>query len=217
MPIRRLPPIFAKVRFRLRPADVPPVVFRFSKQHINDARETIQRMWDEVPLYTYSHCWMETPYLGIMAYCPDEECVHVRAWNKNGKHATKFQFRSFDEGGLSDMEKVVKAQYFQAAYALHLYTERAAEVSVNTLSRNSPSAHRREGDTLRYAQLDDLASAAGQSRQRGYARPCEVSGIKMREHDVRGHWRTYPSGVRVWVKPHKRGDVGLGRVQRVMQ
>jgi len=213
----RLPPIFAKVRSRLNSADVPPVVFRFSKEHINEARKTIRDKLTDIPLYTYLHCWMETPYLGILAYCPDHETVHVRSWNRNGKHPTRFTFTGFDEPELSDLQKVVKAQYFQAAYTLHLYTEQSAEVSVNTLSRKAPSAYRREGDTLRFARLDDLASAAGQARQRGYDRPCEASGIKMREHDVRGHWRTFPSGVRVWVRPHKRGDADLGRVQRVTQ
>lgn len=213
---RRLPPIFAKVRFKLKPADVPPVVFRFSKEHINDARETIKSAWDNIPLYTYSHCWMETPYLGILAYCPDEECVHIRSWNRNGKHPTRFTFCGHHDSDLSDLEKVVRAQYFQAAYTLHLYTESEAEVSVNTLSRSAPSAHRREGDTMRFAPLESLASAAGQHRMRGYVRPDEASGIRMREHDVRGHWRTFPSGVRVWVKPHKRGDAELGRVQRTV-
>ena len=157
---------------------------------------------------------METPWLGILAYRPDETRVHVRSWNRDGKHPTSFWFSDFTEKGLTDLEIIAKAQYFQAAYTLHLYTERAAEVSVNTLARNAPSAFAREGDTLRFARMSDLASAAGQAR--GYERPVEPSGIRMREHDVRGHWRTFRSGVRVWVRAHKRGDAALGRVTRVV-
>lgn len=211
-----LPPIFSKVRFRLPKVDMPPVLFRFTKEHIDHARATIAALTEEIPLYTYTHCWLETPWLGILAYCPDETRVHVRAWNSKGKHPTSFWFSDFTEKGLSDLETIVKAQYFQAAYTLHIHTERPAEVSVNTLTRNSPRAYRREGDTLRFTQLADLASAAGQARQRGYEPPAEPSGIRMREHDVRGHWRTYASGVRVWVRPHTRGDPDLGRVTRVI-
>lgn len=211
-----LPPIFAKVRFRLPKDDVPPVIFRFSKEQIDHARESIAEMLESVPLFTYSHCWMETPHLGILAYCPDHERVHVRAWNAHVKNAASFTFSGFDKDGLSDLEIIVKAQYFQAAYTLHLYTERAADVSVNTLTRVAPAAYAREGDTLKFARLEDLASAAGQARLRDYERPSEPSGIRMREHDVRGHWRTYSSGVRVWVRPHKRGDAGIGRVTRVI-
>jgi len=214
--MNRLPPIYAKVRFRIAKADTPPVLFQFSKDHIDEARATIAALTEEIPLYTYAHCWMETPWLGILAYCPDEKRVHVRSWNRDGKHPTSFWFRDFTEKGLSDLETIVKAQYFQAAYTLHTYTERAAEVSVNTLSRNAPSAYRREGDTLRFARIDDLASAAGQARQRGYERPAEPSGIRMRDHAVRGHWRTFPSGVRVWVRPHRRGDASIGTVTRVV-
>lgn len=213
--MRDLPPIFAKVRFRLPKADVPAVLFRFTKAHIDEARASIASLTGEIPLYTYAHCWLETPYLGILAYAPDETRVHVRSWNRDGKHPTSFSFSDFTERGLSDLETIVKAQYFQAAYTLHLYTERAAEVSANTSTRNAPSAYAREGDTLKFARMADLASAAGQAR--GYERPAEPSGIRMREHDVRGHWRTFRSGVRVWVRPHKRGDAELGRVTRVVR
>jgi hypothetical protein len=214
---RDLPPIFSKARFDIAKKDVPAVLFRFDKDHIDDARRTIAALTEEIPLYTYAHCWMETPWTGMLVYCPDEVRVQVTSWNNKGKRVASFWFSDFTEKGLSDLEIICKAQYFQAAYTLHKYTEAAAEVSVNTLSRNAPSAYRREGDTLRFAKLDDLRSAAGQARQRDYERPDEPSGIRMREHDVRGHWRTFPSGARVWVRAHKRGDASLGRVTRVLQ
>lgn len=213
---RQLPPIFAKVRFDLSKTDTPAVLFSFTKAHIDEARIAINSLTKEIGIYTYAHCWMETPVMGMLAYCPDDERVFLVAWNNRGKKIADFSFSSFTEDGLSDVEIICKAEYYRASYTLHIYTEGTAEVSVNTLSRNRPSAYRREGDTMRFAKLDDLASAAGQARQRDYQRPEEPSGIKMREHDVRGYWRTYPSGVRVWVRPHKRGDASLGRVTRVL-
>lgn len=217
MPIRKLPPIFSKVRFRISREDTPPVIFQFSKEHIDEARGQIANLKDEVPLYTYSHCWMETPYLGILAYCPDEQRVHIRAWNRDGKLSGNFSFKDFTERGLTDLETVIKAQYFQAAFTLHLHTERPADMSVVTASRNAPKSYRREGDTLRYVRISDIASAAGLARLRDYQRPEDPSGIRMREHEVRGHWRTFSSGMRVWVRPHKRGDPDLGRVTRVVR
>jgi len=38
----------------------------------------------------------------------------------------------------------------------------------------------------------------------------EPTGIKHRQHDVRGHMRHYKSGKAVFVKAHKRGDASLG-------
>lgn len=35
-----------------------------------------------------------------------------------------------------------------------------------------------------------------------------------REHEVRGHVRTYKSGRKIWVRDHKRGDANLGRVDK---
>jgi hypothetical protein len=213
---RKLPPIFGKARSHIARSDTPAVLFQFSKEHIDAARKQIADLKDEVPLFTYAHCWMETPFLGILAYCPDDQRVNVRAWNRNGKLVGNFSFCEFTDRGLTDLETVIKAQYFQAAFTLHIHTESAAEVSVNTLSRNAPRAYRKEGNTLRFVPIADLATAAGHARQRDYVRPDEPSGIRMREHDVRGHWRTFPSGARVWVKPHRRGDPELGRVTRVV-
>jgi hypothetical protein len=36
--------------------------------------------------------------------------------------------------------------------------------------------------------------------------------FRKRDHGVRGHWRTYKTGKRVWVHAHRRGDAALGTV-----
>jgi len=41
-----------------------------------------------------------------------------------------------------------------------------------------------------------------------------VTHHKHRWHEVRGHWRTLKSGVRVPVRPHERGDERLGRIEK---
>lgn len=35
-----------------------------------------------------------------------------------------------------------------------------------------------------------------------------------RNHEVRGHWRTYANGQRTWVRSHRRGDETLGKVSK---
>jgi len=213
---RKLPPIFARVRFQIPAHLTPPVVALLTRESINEARRVImaRSKHEDFPLMVWHHCWMETPYLGLLCLSKDDES-QVMAWNTRDKNPTKWVFTGWDQE-LDDLGKVVKAQFYQAVTSLHLYTEREADVSVNTLTRNAPSAFLRQGETLRFVRAESLASAAGQARQRNYERSADPSGIRMREHDVRGHWRTFPSGVRVWVKPHKRGDPDLGRVTRVI-
>jgi hypothetical protein len=42
--------------------------------------------------------------------------------------------------------------------------------------------------------------------ERLFRRASEPTGITRGEHDVRGHYRTYRSGLKVWVRDHKRGS-----------
>lgn len=35
-----------------------------------------------------------------------------------------------------------------------------------------------------------------------------------RNHEVRGHWRTYANGQRTWVRSHRRGDETLGKISK---
>lgn len=35
-----------------------------------------------------------------------------------------------------------------------------------------------------------------------------------RDHEVRGHWRTYKSGKRTWIRSHRRGDETLGTIAK---
>ena len=107
--------------------------------------------------------------------------------------------------------------YFSALVYIYWLSQQPKEVSVNTMTRNKTKVFERQGDTIRYTKLDDLRTAAGQATQRDYDAPEPgASGIRKCEHDVRGHWRTYKSGVRVWVKSHKRGDPELGTTTRVL-
>jgi len=36
--------------------------------------------------------------------------------------------------------------------------------------------------------------------------------IRRRDHGVRGHWRRLRNGEKIWIEPHRRGDVSLGTV-----
>jgi len=94
-------------------------------------------------------------------------------------------------------------------------SEKQADPSVNTHDRNKASGFVRVGDTIRYDYLEDLASQSGNDALRGYVRPEVSSGIRKREHQVRGHVRIR-NGRTIWVRSHKRGDAELGRVTRVI-
>lgn len=100
-------------------------------------------------------------------------------------------------------------------FALMLMTRARDEKSnsILTMNRNKVSVHYRKGDTISFTRLMDL----GKLPDPNYEPPEPgSSGIKKKEHDVIGHWRTYKSGVRVWVNPHRRGDPELGKVTKVI-
>ena len=187
----------------------------------DEAQKVIDEMdGRETPTEHFGRWWVEYFHGAVLAEIVDETKYRLQAFNRKTGVMEPFVFdiRSLwdKEWTLPDEQKIAAALYVRASIVLDLYTKRERDVSVNTLTRNRPRAFCREGDSLRFSPLESLASAAGQHRQRGYVRPDEASGIRMREHDVRGHWRTFPSGVRVWVRPHKRGDAELGQVKRVL-
>ena len=43
---------------------------------------------------------------------------------------------------------------------------------------------------------------------------CSYQGHKNRYHSVRGHWRTYKSGKKVWINNFNRGDESLGVIEK---
>lgn len=229
MPLRSLPPIFARVRGGLPREKLPPVVVSLTMELLDEAaaylRDLVhsgddtayERLMGEAGEFfagpNWNHVWFEGPSSGKLIYGGN-----LYHWHKNEKRCRKIDLslQAENPDALEEQDRLRCLQLHFSTTAVYLATERPAEISVNTLTRNAPRQFVRQGDTLRYAPLSSLASSAGQSRQRDYEPPEEPSGIRMREHDVRGHWRTYSSGVRVWVRSHKRGDPELGRVTRVI-
>lgn len=220
--MNRLPPIFAKHRFSLPPQLRPGVVFNVTNEMDDEAYALAQELdGKDTPSAHFGRWWVECSNLAILATIVGDTTYAMRVFGKrSGKHPPfVFDTAALHDTSwqdLADWQKVAAATYIRAAILVAEYTSREAEMAVNTLTRNKPCAFAQEGDTLRYAPLTSLASASGLHLERGYDRPEEPSGIRMREHDVRGHWRTFRSGVRVWVRPHRRGDASLGRVERVI-
>jgi hypothetical protein len=214
----KLPPIFAKNRFSIPKDKQPPVIIRLALDDVNMAIEYIRKAPADqnLNLNIWPHVWLEGPHVGMLVITHNEDSSTVYCWTDRYKKPTKHVFTGdMNEEG-DEIFKVTKAMFYQVMVALHLLTEEEAEVSVNTKTRNKPRFWLREKDGIRYAPISLLASTSRQNAQRGYVPPEQPSGIKMREHDVRGHWRTYSSGVRVWVRSHKRGDPELGCVTRVI-
>jgi hypothetical protein len=42
----------------------------------------------------------------------------------------------------------------------------------------------------------------------------EMNESSRRQHSVRGHWRRYKTGERVWINSHLRGDPKLGTITK---
>ena len=221
--IRNLPPIFAKARFQM-PADMlPAVLFQMTSDREAEADRIIaENDQRDTRIEHFGRWWVESREMAILSTLTDETEHTLVVWGRRSGRQTPFKFCDSDLSAdayhqkFTDWQKLAVAQYVRAALVLASYTDDHAEVSVLTGTRNSPSAWERQGDSLRYVPVSSLRSLSGIARQRAYEPPAEPSGIKMREHDVRGHWRTYSTGVRVWVRPHKRGDAEIGRVTRVI-
>lgn len=114
---------------------------------------------------------------------------------------------------LKDQNAMSIAQRIYLATILYINSIQKDHVSINTETRNRPSIYTRIGDTYRFAKVDHLS---GKNSPK-YQKPLEPTGIKKKHHHVRGHWRTYKSGVKVWVKAHERGDPDLGHVTRILK
>lgn len=217
-----LPPIFAKTRFTLPEKLRPGVVFHVSREMDEEAYALAQKLDGQNTRSEHFGCWwVECDNLGILATIVGDTAYALHVHGRRSGRQSPFVFDTAalhdpTWNDMADWQKVAAGTYIRASILFAEYTRREAEMSVNTQTRNRPCAFARDGDTLRYIPLDRLSSASGQHRQRGYERPSEPSGIRMREHDVRGHWRTYSTGARVWVRSHKRGDAALGRVDRVI-
>ena len=221
---RNLPPIFAKARFQM-PADMlPAVVFQMSREREAEADRIIAENDErDTRIEHFGRWWVECRDMAILATLTDETEHALTVWGRRSGRQAPFKFCDSDLSAdayhqrFTDWQKLAIAQYVRAALVLASYTEAQADVSVLTGTRKSPGAWERQGDSLRYVPVQSLRTLSGLHRVRDYARPDEPSGIRMREHDVRGHWRTYSTGIRVWVRAHKRGDAELGRVTRVIQ
>lgn len=217
----RLPPIFARYRFGIPKVAQPGVLFCVTPEMDKEVQDVIDQMDKRNAPFDHFGCWwVEYHDVGLLAQTVSETEYRLQSFGRKSGPGKSFVFDvamlNAETYPLDDLQKITVAIYVRAAILLNIYTRRERDLSVDTLGRNKPRAFIRQGDTMRFAPLDSLSSAAGQHRQRGYVRPDEASGIRMREHDVRGHWRTFPSGARVWVRPHKRGDADLGRVRRVV-
>lgn len=226
--MRDLPPIFRRVRLTLPREQLPPVVVSLTQEVLNGASEYLRDLvqgnddsayerlmtgaGDFFDAPSWNHVWFEGPSSGKLIYRG-----YLYHWRKGEQRCRKIDLseQSRDLNVIEEQDRLRCLQLHFCTTAVYLAAERPADVPVNTfVRRGGIQRFDRQGDTIRYAPLSSLASRSGQVRD--YEPPDEPSGVRMREHEVRGHWRTFSSGVRVWVKAHRRGDPELGRVTRVI-
>jgi len=220
--MRQLPPIFAAVRFSLPKLKLPNIVLHYTNVHdippvANDGTDS------KIQVSIFEHFWVEIERTAMLVKTDDEGNCHVEVMGKIGKkverhHSYSFNmFNSISTTLFNEVERSSAMLLMCVANDVYNRTETPAPIAVDTKTRNEPASYNRVNNTIRYERMSSLRSAAGNARQRSYAPPDEPSGIRKMEHDVRGHWRTYRSGIRVWVNSHKRGDPALGTTIRVIR
>ena len=236
----KLPPLFAKNRFSLPRGKRPPIVIHLPNPEnkmiaLDEVRKTLtDPETGKVRGYllnSFPTVWYELEKELAML-------VEVKGLNV---HSTAFvvtitpygprgpdDLKSKMIGNPHDMNEIIgleedhegvkKAMFtlwVQAAFAVACEAEVLSHPSIVTGLRLNPIKQwEQQGETLRYVPLSSLRATV---RNPDYQPPEEPSGIRKCEHDVRGHWRHYPSGARVWVRSHKRGDPELGTTTRIIQ
>lgn len=210
-----LPPIFRKARFHLTKDQMPPVVIGLTMDKVLDAAPNIleQKSFKN----PYMHYWIESARHGFLIMkreVPNDVSITMLLFDPKKKRMVPMSMRA---GDFLHNPFAPQSEALMLSLAFEWFISQPAEISVNTQTRNKPSVLARQGDSLIWSKIEDVRSHAGQARQKGYEPPAEPSGIHKRLHDVRGHWREYSSGVRVFVKSHQRGDPSLGRVTRIIK
>lgn len=246
--MKKLPPIFKKVRLRLPKHHIPPLVF-YIDDEVERQMPSISGLRSQygddgdLPMTVFEHLWVELSNGAFLFKVMEifdrpipqrtfiDTRVQVSTFDQRGEFCDTFTFDTIDplntikgnpvldtapNSELQRARHIILGEFYRISNFIAQLENLPAEISTNTRTRNRPAIFQRQGDTIRYARLEELKSSAGHQAQRDYVPPDEPSGIKKREHSVIGHWRTYRSGVKVWVKPHKRGDPELGKVTRVL-
>lgn len=149
------------------------------------------------------------------SFDPETYSVAVSVYRSDGSPISSFR-QQVDEEGLETtflLSTDDKERLSFIMFILHLIGEaRDTKTSIFTGTRNKGSIYYREENTVKFKRIYDVKKLPSPEYE-----PPEPgsSGIKKRDHQVKGHYRTYKSGVKVWVKPHRRGDPALGSVTSV--
>lgn len=188
--------------------------------------------------------WLEIPYrdsakkaYGMLCEVLSEdlqnfESMRVTVYNSSYENRGQFMVGEYFAKLIDESDPIAVAYSglcSSLSYTLHYLNvreryEKGSDDSIASAQRkNKVEYHAQAGDTIRYIRVntDEVRKARIQARTK-HTQPevVEVAdkegpGHHKRQHDVAGHWRTYKSGKRVFVRAHQRGDPALGTVIRV--
>jgi len=166
----------------------------------------------------YEFFWFETDIAGALcSFSPEDQSLFVVKFNAAGETTGRFEKKVNEEDvnsyeGLTINDKLLISQIM---FALYLMTQARLnkKQSIFMAQRNKASVYYKEGDVVKWKRIWDMNKLPSPE----YVPPEPgVSGIRKKEHDVIGHYRTYKNGAKVWVRPHKRGDPTLGVVTKLI-
>lgn len=214
-------PIFRKYKSNYlkdkSPFIKPTIIVYFREQYLiklNKQRKQQNNLIHSINFY--EHFWAETDKWGAACvFEPDDQIIYMAVFDRKGKGVTAFTHGV----GESDLYSTDHLNQYQETvlkatlYMMHLVTESAdSKKSVFTGQKNKCSLYELSQDEVKYVSVRKPKRIPSDE----YVAPeAGSSGIKMREHDVHGHWRHYKNGAKVWVRPHKRGDPNLGKITKI--
>lgn len=228
----KMPPIFMKFKttifeFRdyLKKLGLPPeeafprIVVHADYNSVRKETEKV-RSFDHVDLYSMFWIELNSPSTRRAFYCIFNEAdfgLSIAVVDQDGAAIDHFTHPADDAGFRSSKTDLSHSRLMifntvMATMGLMTIHREGQKTSVFTFSRNKASVFYCEGDVTKFKRIFDLKKLPSPE----YMRPEPgSSGIRKKEHDVIGHYRTYKSGVKVFVRPHKRGDPSLGTVTSV--
>jgi hypothetical protein len=220
----KLPKVFAQNRFNLK--SQPTVVLSFkdplvaSRVELDYLRESIHT---SNKISVWNCWWFEQASYGVLVQSKKcdtlfelSKTTTVRAFYGKGRSKELVMADIISDPSAYDeiFNQVMLDVLWTAVHVTQLVEQAQAHSSVQSGLKPAPrlESYERVRDTLRFAPFDLLARrTVRRPEEKG-----EPTGIRKREHEVRGHWRHYPSGNKVWIRSHTRGDPDLGTVTRVL-
>lgn len=216
----KLPKRFRRLKLSIPANKRPDVLFFGLEDEFNSAIAAWNSDGFQYYDIVFESIWFEVsnPNAALLIHCISEEEFEVWYYYPNNDKATKYRFSIYDGGGITDMDQ---GKIYEGAIACLVAVSNLSKLSFDVVrkfpARGDAPPVMVKGDGYTYSSLKEFSKAHKVEHQEPLKQAVLISAnVRVRNHPVRGHWRTLKSGRLVWVRAHRRGDASLGVITRVV-